>query len=187
MNRLFSLLTIIVVASAFAGCSSTSQTVSPSANAQNDVSAESQSTPTWFNKEEVAFEGSTISSYATAIGPDSVSAVSKAVERASVLLRQSVSNRLESVRNDALKELGSDSGLDTPGFLIALRKADRVVNEVANSSQTNTQGVEGQSSSLGFAEVQADRAELIERMGEQLSAHQEAWNSLVNSDAFSSF
>lgn len=187
MNRILLLLSAVLIGSAIVACSSTSKTASPSASAQDSVAQQSASTPSWFNKEEVTFGSSTISGYATAIDSDSASAVSKAVERATILLRQSVSNRLEAIRTDAVKELGSESGLDRPGFLIALRKADSAVNDVASTGQVNTKAVKGQSSLRGFAEVQVDRAELIKQIGEQLSSHQETWNKLFDSAAFSDF
>lgn len=186
MNRLLLLLSVVITASTFVACSGTSKMSKPSASPQDSV-AQGEQSPAWFNKEEVTYESSTISGYATAIDSDSATAVSKATERATILLRQSVSNRLESVRSNAFKELGSESGLNKPGFLIALRKADSAVDKVANTGQSGTRTVDGQSSFRGFSEVQVDQAALIEKIGKELSAHQETWNKLVNSKAFSSF
>lgn len=188
MNRFFSsLLPTLLIVGTFIACSSTSQTVTNTPAVQDSVAQQSKSIPAWYNKEEVVFSSSSINSSATAIDSDSASAVSKAVERATILLRQSVSNRIESVRSKAIEELGSESGLNKPGFLIALRKADSVVDKAAITQQTGAEQIEGQDSFRGFANVQVNRTELINLMAEQLSSHKKSWNALINSKAFTDF
>jgi hypothetical protein len=190
MNRFFSaLLPVLLIIATFLACSTTSQTANRNTTVatQDSVDQRLKSAPTWYKEEGAVFGSSAINSYATAIDSDSASTVSKAVERGTTLLRQAVSNRIETVRSKAMEELGSESGLNKPGFLIALRKADSAVYETVTTQQTGTEPIEGQESVRGFSNIQVDRAELINLMGNQLSSHQESWNALINSEAFANF
>lgn len=184
----FILPAIMLIAAA---CSSTSNTTrSPEAATEDSVTVkeDSSAAPSWFNKESsVTYENNTVSAYAAAIGSDSASAESKAVSRAMALLKQSVSGKVENLRSDGLRELGDDSGLDDAGFLIDIRKADENVKDIISTEHTDTKAVDDQNSVQGLVEVQLSKEEFVEQMDERLSAHQEAWNALKESEAFQEF
>jgi hypothetical protein len=125
--------------------------------------------------------------YATAIAEDSASSVSKAVAWAEEELKSSVSNKLENIRSDAAANLGSDSGLDSSGFIFALRKAENTVSNLATTGKTEVKTTEGYDSYLSFAEVMVSKEELIARIGKRLGGHEKAWNAMKGSQAFEDF
>lgn len=187
MYRLLYIFMIPVIIFTAAACSGTSQTSRPTDAAQDSVSRDSNAAPAWFNEETVAYDNKVVTARAAAIGSDSVTVEKKAVSRAVAKLKQSVSDRLETVRTEAIQELGKGSGLADPGFLIDFRKANSVVDDIVATQQTSAAAVEGQNSFRGFAEVQVDRTELTGRMGEQLTSYEETWNALLKSAAFEKF
>lgn len=187
MNRIISFLLVLTTASVVAACSATSKSAQPSATSDDNNSQKNQSTPSWFSKETVSYSADAISAFGTAIGTDSSATVAKAEKRAVLLLKKSVSDKLEEVRSEAVKELGSDSGLNTPSFLIALRKVDSVVPKLSSTANKGVEPVKNQESVRGFAEVSVSKKELIEDIGRRLAAHERAWNNLKGSASFEKF
>ncbi|HET6528068.1 MAG TPA: hypothetical protein VFG39_04895, partial [Balneolaceae bacterium] len=143
--------------------------------------------PSWYGQQTVVSADSVIYAYATAIDDDSAAAVSKAVAWAESELSSSISYSLEKIRNDALAALGSESGLGEPAFIFALRKVDRVVNDMVSTTNTAVKTVEGYESYRSFAEVKVAKAALIESIAAELEGHEETWNTLVESQAFLDF
>ena len=174
----------ITFAGMLVGCSGASQTTQQS---QSSKQMEVQKYPSWYASQKVVSEEDMMYAYATAIGEDSASAVSKAVSWAEKELQSSVSEKLENIRSDAVVELGSQSGLDAPRFLIALRKADRAVSPLVETRQTEVKTVEGYNSYRSFAEVRVPKEQLIERIGKRLAGYEKAWNAMKESKAFENF
>ena len=187
MDRIISFLLVVITASLLAACSTTSKSVESPVGSGDKSQQEMQSTPAWFTKESVSYDTDSISAFGTAIGSDSSTTVSKAEKRAELLLQQSVSDKLEELRSEAVKELGSDAGLDDPGFLIALRKADNAVADIVSTAQAGIEGVQDQQSVRGFAEVSVSKEKLIERIDQRLAAHEKAWANLKSSASFKKF
>lgn len=166
-------------------CASTSNTTQE--NRSETVEPSESRYPDWYNTNgrlQVDDEGFT--TFATAIDTDSVTAAEKAGDQARAKLQSGVSSRLESVRNDAVIELGSNSGVDSPKFLIALRNAESDIASVAGVEQTEVKVLDN-GNYRGFAEAYIDRESLIEELDKALSANGNAWNNLKNSQAFSKF
>ncbi len=133
------------------------------------------------------YDSSAVKAYAGAIGPDAASAEAKASARATTLLKQSVSGRPETVRAEAVQELGMEAGLENADFLIDLRKADSAVDETVSTLQTDTTPVEGHSGVRGLAAVQLSKEELVKQLDQRMSAHEDLWNALKKSGAFEEF
>lgn len=182
MYRIASNFVFILSLGILISCSGTSQTT------QNlDSEANIKQYPSWYPDKKVVSSDAKLSAYATAIGEDSDSAVSKAVNWATSELKSSVSNKLENIRSEAIVEYGSDSGLDSPRFLIALRKVDEAVDPLVQTGRTEVKTVEGYSSYLSFAEVTVPKDELIERIGKRLAGYDKAWKTMKDSKAFKTF
>lgn len=164
-------------------CSSTSQTAQRSAPETKKV----QEYPSWYPDKKTVSSDTKFSAYATALGGNSESAVSKAVDRATEELKSSVSNRLENIRSAAIVEKGSASGLDNPRFLIALRKVDKAVESLVETGRTEVKTVEGYSSYRSFAEVSVPKEKLIERIGKRLAGYEKIWEAMKSSEAFKNF
>lgn len=183
-----SILILPAVIMIAAGCSSTSNTTrSPETAQEGSVTKDSNAAPDWFSGESVTYDNSTIQAYAAAIGSDAASAETKAVARATALLKQSVSSELENIRTEVVKEVGKASGLADAGFLIDLRKADNAVSDIVSTQQSGTAPVEGQNSTRGFAAVQLSKEELIEQLDKRMAAHEDSWNTLKESGTFQKF
>lgn len=177
-----SLLSIFILGGFFVACSSTSQTSS------NASSSSSSVYPGWYNAgRSVSSSDSTYMAYATALSADSSEAAGKAVRQARARLKSGIANKLESIRTDAVIELGSDSGLDDPRFILALRKAENAVSTVSEVDHTEVEANEGQRGYRGFVRLAVEKEALIERIGSRLSGYESAWNNMKESEAFSSF
>ncbi|SHF42403.1 hypothetical protein SAMN05443144_108140 [Fodinibius roseus] len=179
------ILTAIVLVAA--ACSGTSNTTRPPDTPQKETAHKDDALPDWFGEESVMYDSSAVQAYAGAIGPDAASAEAKAAERATTLLKRSISGRLEAVRAEAVQELGMEAGLANADFLVDLRKADGAVDETVTTLQTGTMPVEGQSSMRGLAAVELSKEELIEQLNKRMSAHAETWNAMKQSGAFQEF
>lgn len=188
MDRIFSFCFAAVLVVGAIACSSTSNTAEKPVEVREDsVAQDVNSVPDWFSKENVTFGDASVKAHATAIGSDAATAESKAVSRAEALLKQSVSGKLESIRSEAVHGLGKDSGLADPGFLIAFCKVDNAVGDIVSTQQTDTEGIDNQNGIRGFAEVELQKEELIERIDRRLASHEKAWNALKESKAFEVF
>lgn len=154
---------------------------------QKEISPKVEKYPAWYGNHSVVNTDSIVYAYATAIDNDSASSVDKAIAWAKSEMRSSVSDKLENIRSDALRELGSDSGLDSSGFLLALRKADSAVKYLAETGHTEVRTIEQYKSYRSFAEITVPKDELIDRIGKRLGGHEKAWNSMKNSKSFKNF
>ena len=154
---------------------------------QNDTQKEVSQYPGWYPQQEFVSNDTELLAYATAIDTDSLASVDKAKSWAVKQLETSVSAKLEEIRSDVVSKQGSESGLDEPQFLMALRKAPRAIEPLVETGKTEVQSVEGFESVRGFAEVSVPKDQLIERIGKRLGAHEKAWNMMRDSDAFNNF
>jgi hypothetical protein len=179
----FSILFVISLGIIISSCAGTSQT----AQKPNTTVKKTQEYPSWYPDQKVVSEANRLSAYTSAIDSDSASAVSKAVAWATEELKSAVSDKLESIRSEAVVEKGSDSGLDDPRFLIALRKANKAVEPLVETGQTEVKTTEGYSSYRSFAEVSVPKDKLIERIGKRLAGYEKSWNAMKNSKAFKNF
>jgi hypothetical protein len=152
-----------------------------------DVSVEKQKYPSWYPDKKIVNKQTVMHAYVSAIGEDSAAAVSKAVEWGKAELKSYLSDKLENIRSEALVEYGSDSGLDASRFLIALRKADEVVNALAEEGKTKVTSVNGQSSYRSFVEVSVNKDDLIKRIGRRLAGYEKQWEAMKSSEAFNNF
>ncbi|HKK44696.1 MAG TPA: hypothetical protein VJ964_04195 [Balneolaceae bacterium] len=154
---------------------------------QSQAASKVQKYPSWYPEHSVVNTDTVMYAYATTIDEDSASAVDKAVAWAKSEMQSSLSDKLENIRSDAVRELGSDSGLDSPGFLIALRHADDVVQNLAQTGNAEVKTVEGYNSYRGFAEIKVAKDKLIDEIGKRLGGHEKAWNAMKESKAFQNF
>jgi len=154
---------------------------------QSQRSSKMQKYPTWYSDNPVVNTDTVMYAYATAIDGDSASAVGKAVAWAKSEMQSSLSDKLENIRLDAIKKENSDSRLDQSDFLLALRKADNVVNDLAKTGHTKVKMVKGYNSYRSFAEIRVPKSKLIEGIGQRLSKYREAWSAMRDSNAFKSF
>lgn len=184
MNRIFFSVALFVSLALLISCSGMEQAAQESGEEEK---VEVQQYPAWYADQNVVFDENFISGYATAVDTDSASSVSKAVSWAESELKSSVSSRLEDIRSEALKEADNGSGLDDPQFLIALRKAEEDVGPLVETTNTEVRSIKGYDTYRSFAEIQVPKSKLIERIGERLSGHEEAWNAMKASKAFQSF
>lgn len=183
MYKLLSYATLFISLLVLYSCSGTANTTQQSTTQEPEV----QQYPSWYPNQNVVSGEELMSGYATAIGQDSSSSVDKAIAWAKKELRSTVSDKLENIRSEALVEMGSESGLDESRFLIALRKADNAVNNLAETGNVEIRSVEGYESVRSFAEVNVTKEDLIERIGKRLAGYEKAWNAMKNSKAFENF
>ncbi len=181
MHRISSFIALVISLGILLSCAGASQT------AQDSEPMKVDQYPAWYPDQKVVSGEKEISAYATAIGEDSASAVSKAVEWAQTELRSGVGDKLEEVRSKAMEEYGSDSELDSPQFLIVLRKANKAVDSLIGTGRTEAKTVEGYDSYRSFAEVTVSKEKLINEIGDLLSDHKENWQKLRESKAFQNF
>lgn len=184
-NKLSAFLVCILISTFTLCCSTTSQTTSK-ADDTSPSEAESKY-PSWYQSsrskqsDDDAYYG-----YATALATDSSDAADKAGQQAKAELKAEISNRLETIRNDALVELGSESGLDNPRFIIALRKAENEVSSVSEIAEISVESNDG-NGYRGFSKVAVDKEALIKELDKEFSANAKAWNAMKDSEAFRQF
>ncbi|WP_211359350.1 hypothetical protein [Fodinibius salinus] len=155
---------------------------------ENAEKIKASSYPSWYNSNKlVESTENNFLVYGAAISGDSASVIDKAMDRAGSELQSSVSDRLEDIRSEALVEQGSESGLDSSHFLIALRKADKAVPYLLEKQKEEVISVEGQESYRGFVQVSVSKEELIERIDKRLSGYDKAWKAMKTSKAFQNF
>ena len=164
-------------------CSSTSQTTGESEPA---ATSEESQFPSWYNTRSFEADEDAFHGYGAAIAADSTRSAQKAGSQATAELKSKISNRLESIRNDAVVELGSNSGLDSPKFIIAMRNAESDIASVAEVTETEVKGT-NDGTFRAFAKATVDKEALIEELDKALAANGNAWNNLKESQAFSKF
>ncbi|NGP76654.1 hypothetical protein G3570_08420 [Balneolaceae bacterium YR4-1] len=179
-------LTLICFSALLISCSTTSNTSTTSDTSANVTNAESKY-PSWYKTSRaVESDDTSYFGYATAIDSDSSASAEKAKAQAQSELKSAISNRLETIRNDAVVELGSDSGLDSPRFIIALRKAENEVPSVTSTEEIEVECLEGEGY-RAFSKVSVEKESLIEELDKAFSANSRAWNAMKESEAFSQF
>lgn len=183
MRRIIYSIAIIGVVGLFISCSGPAEMTQQQDKSQKEVS----NYPSWYPQQKFVSNKSNLLAYATAIDSDSAASIEKAKSWAIEELKSSVSDKLEEIRSEAVREYGSGSGLDEVKFLMALRKAKNAVEPLVEMGNTETKSVEGYESVRGFAEVSVPKAELIERIGKRLGGHEKAWNAMKESKAFNNF
>lgn len=183
MQRFTPFIGILLASFLVISCSGTAEMAEQDSSDQPEVSKY----PSWYPQQEFVSEDDHLRAYATAIDTDSASALDKAHSWAVEKLKNSVSDKLESIRSEALQESGNGSGLDEAQFLMALRKAKNAVPVLIEKGNTEVQSVEGYESVRGFAEVIAPKQKLVERIGKRLGAYETAWNAMKESKAFETF
>jgi hypothetical protein len=182
MRRIIYLIAMLGLVGLFISCSGPAEMTKQQDEPQKEIS----NYPSWYPQQEFVSGENTLFAYATAIDRDSAASVEKAKSWAAEQLKSSVSDKLEAIRSEAVVEYGSESGLDEAKFLMALRKAKNAVDPLVKTGNTETISVEGYESVRGFAEVSVPKDELIKRIGKRLAGHEKAWNTMKNSEAFSS-
>lgn len=183
MQRFF-VLTIILSFSYLVSCSGTENVSQDQSEKKNAVTDEY---PSWYGSKSIEDSDTVITGYATAISGDSASSISKAESWAQLELKSAVSDKLEDIRSDAAVEYGSEYELDSSRFLIALRKVDNAVSNLAETQNVEVKTVEGYESYRSFVEVSVPKEELVNRIGKRLGGYEKAWNAMKESKAFGSF
>lgn len=182
MNRTISSVTLIFSLAFFISCSGSANITEEGEGRKGSLKY-----PSWYPQQSVVSTDSVIYAYAAAIDDDSAEAVSKAVDWAESELRSSVAYSLENIRNEALAEFGNGSELDSESFILALRKADGIVNNLTSMVNTKVETVDGFESYRSFAKVAVPKEELVKGVGERLEAYEKAWNLMKESQAFQTF
>jgi len=181
---------LVVLAAAIGGffvLFSCSGTENMSQNSTESPKVAANEYPSWYGSQSVVNNDSLMLGYATAISDDSASSVSKAVSWAESEIKTSLSDKLENIRSEANIEYGTELGLDSSRFLIALRKAGNAVSYLAETGQTEVKTVEGYNSYRSFAEVVVSKKDLIDRIGKRLAGYEKQWNAMKESKAFENF
>lgn len=182
MRRLFTLVIIIFSTAIFISCSGTEKMVQET----DEIQPQEENHPSWYTPQTVVNTDSSMLAYTAAIDNDSTAVISKSAQAGETDLKTYVSDKLEHIRSEAIEEHGS-ANLDSPDFLIALRKTDELIDDLAMTEKTEIKQVEGYDSYRGFVEISVSKEKLIEQIGERLSAHEEAWNAMKGSEAFQNF
>ncbi|MDX1638234.1 MAG: hypothetical protein R3281_09705 [Balneolaceae bacterium] len=142
--------------------------------------------PAWFSAErEFVQNDSVFTAYGVAIGADSAEAAAFAIEKAKANFQQHFSSRLESVREQAVVEQGSNAGqIDSGRFIFALRNAEAVLPGYLRLNRTSAE-VNGEFSSYrAFASVIITKQRLLDRLEDELKSAGQAWQVLRSSNAF---
>ena len=179
-------IALVILSLLMLSCSSSQQVV------ETTDQAEAEKTPSvypgWYSaSSEFVSTDSTFTAFGLAVGTDSTDATQQAVTEAKTNFEKYLSSHLESIRDDALEELGENSAVASSSFIFALRNAEAALGEVVTVTQQSAGASEGHSSYNGFAAVTISKDELIGYFGDQLSSHGEAWNALSSSQAFEEF
>lgn len=164
-------------------CSTPSETTTK----QKPASTTESIYPDWYNVSRAIHSDDThYFGYATALDSDSSEAAEKAVIQAKARLKTSVSSRLEAIRNKAAGE-SDNSGLDTPGFILALRTAENEVPEVAETVQTEVERKDEKEAYQAYVKVSANKKTLVNELSDAFPAYKKAWETMKGSQAFDNF
>lgn len=183
MRRIVTTTALVISFGLLFSCSGMEEIAQQPGQEENGVSQY----PSWYPDQNNVSEKNRLYGYASAIGKDSTSSVSKAVSWAESELQSAVSEKLEDIRMEAMKESGGESGLDDPEFLIALRKAENEIGPLVETSNAEVKTVEGYDTHRSFAEIMVPKDQLVERIGDRLAGHEKAWNTMKQSKAFENF
>lgn len=183
--RFLSFCSAVVLLSTMISACAPSGNVNESTETSN--TSEKSVYPSWYNSSQsVTSSPTSYQGYATALAADSTGALRKALEQAENSLESGISAKLESIRTDAVVELGSDSGLDSPRFIVVLRRAENEVSDI--SQKVNALAEENNPNGYrGFVQVQVEKEELIKELDRRFSGYANAWNTMKDSEAFSGF
>ena len=177
-------LLFALILAIFSSCSSISKTSKQKGTGQQGASVY----PGWYsNGDSFVPDSLNFYGYATALAGDSATVSKKAIIHAKSELMSGISGKLESIRKLALKELNDDSGLDTPGFIVTLRNAEKQVQEVSRVTNLMVEQNGSSNAYRGFAEVTADSAELVAALDQAMSRYRTAWGILKDTRAFAEF
>ncbi len=182
MTRISICLLLILLSYSFISCAPSAET-----KKADSSETESQKYPEWYQDETVISNDSLFIVYGTALAGDSSAAGDNAETQAKLNLRSAVAERIETIRSDASSELGSEAGVDSPQFIFSLRKAEKVVDDIAVRTEVEVEPVEDYKSYRGFSEVTVSKEELLKQLDSRLSVHQNTWNALKESRAFEEF
>lgn len=175
-RRVFQSLLIFALSVTFFSCASTSRIAKTQKNSIY---------PAWYpGSNEFSSSSDSFRAYGMAIAADSSGALDKAATQAVANLEQHISYALESTRSEAVTEPGSESGLDSPQFIFALRKAEAAVLDAASITQKTAKQNKEYDSYYGFAEVSISKKALINQLDKTLSANEQSWQALKRSKAF---
>lgn len=184
-KRLTVFLSILWTSILIVSCSSSSGTVKTQ---KEEVTANVESKyPVWYNANRgIKSDLSSYYGYATALASDSATSRQKALAQAKAELRSATSGSLESIRSEAAGELGDDSGLNSPSFIVALRNAENTIDGLSVVEETEVKNSEN-NTYRSFVKVSADKKALISALDESLSSHGNAWNAMKETQAFQKF
>lgn len=183
MRRIVTTAALVISFGLLFSCSGAEEAAQQSGKEEIEVSQY----PSWYPDQNIISEKNTLYGYASAIGKDSASSVSKAVSWAESELQSAVSEKLEDIRTEAVKDSGSESGLEDPEFLIALRKAESEIEPLVETGNAEVKTVKGYDTYRSFAEIMVPKDQLLERIGDRLAGHEKAWNTMKQSKAFENF
>ncbi len=127
-------------------CSTTQQAATPT------EAAEASIYPDWYSSsDEFVDADSVFTAYGMALGSDSTAAARKALVKAKANFEQHLSSKLESIRNDAIDELGEGSGLESTSFIFALRQVEGSISEATSVEYQEAKPNSGFDSYQGFS------------------------------------
>ncbi len=176
------LLLGILIISITVSCSSTSGTLEQGGDGGTGLY------PAWYQQGSGIHSDSTrYYAYAAVLAADSATAIRKGIKEARVELQNSVSSRLEEIRNKALSETGSESGLDSPQFILLLRQAEDETGGAAEIGQKDVRRHKESGGFHGFVRVSAGKKELIEALDTVFGEGNHPWEAMKNSEAFKQF
>ena len=187
MNNIIARILILILCIGTVACSTSSKSAQNSVPENNDQIQKGKKDGEWFSNEGVKIEGDTLNVYATAIGTDSADATIRAENRASLLMEKVISGRLENIRSETAKKLGSESELAEPDFLFAFRKAVDVVSTLVEAGNKKVRKIPNGDGIQGLAKAYLSKQQLIKQLDEQLVSYQQEWDAIKDSKAFLKF
>ena len=187
MNNIIARILILILCIGTFACSTSSKSAQNSVPKNNDQIQKGKKDDEWFPDEGVKIEDDTLNVYATAIGTDSADATTRAINRASLLMEKVISGRLENIRSESAKKLGSESGLAEPEFLFAFREAADVVSTLVETGNKKIREIPNGDGIQGLARAHLSKQQLIEQLDEQLISYQQEWDAIKDSKAFLKF
>lgn len=178
LSRCAAIVALSVCALVFMSCSGISKVATQKSSVY----------PEWYNANQ-PFTPSKVGykANATALAADSSAAAQKALTHAEEELKSGISERLEAIRKEAADELGNSSGLNTPGFVVTLRKAETNIIHALKKANMEIDPNETYSGYRAFAEAAVDKKALIRELDEAMERYKTAWNAMKTSQAFSKF
>lgn len=182
MYRIIIYPAVLLVSFYFISCAPSSTTQ------KTDTDASATGTgpyPEWYDDSEAVTENdSLILTYGTALAGDVDVAKEKSAAVAKDRLHSAISEQIENIRSETSDD---DSALDSPAFILSLRKAEKAAAESASESRSDVEEVGDYDSYRGFSEVTITKEGLLEEIENRLTAYQNAWNALKASQAFDDF